>query len=62
MTRRDAAEAENALARKLSRRARSRPLLSDYLRGTYLPRARANKARPEIEERFVGWFCARPAR
>jgi integrase len=58
-TRRDAVEAENSLARKLSGgEPDPAPLLSDYLRDTYLPWARANKACPEIDERFVKWFCA----
>ena len=58
-TRREAVDAENSLARKLcGGEPEPAPLLSDYLRDTYLPWARVNKACPEIDERFVKWFCA----
>ena len=57
----DAVRAENQLARRLLHGEREpAPLVSTYLETVYLPWARANKARPKIDERFVRMIQASP--
>jgi hypothetical protein len=57
----DAVKAEQKLAAQLSGLLdEPPPLLTDFLKTTYLTWARENKAKPEIDERYVRYFSASP--